>query len=64
MDHFERAGIVHRVIDGAADRLARGQREDRAQALAAIEQAIAHRLEQPRLQAVMLTDGAERARAR
>ena len=57
VDHLERAGIVHRVVDGAADRLARCQREDRTQPLAAIEQAIAHRLEQPRLQAVMLTDG-------
>jgi len=47
MDHLNRARESHCGFGGAANRLARRQRQHWAQALAASEQAIAHRLNQP-----------------
>src|SRR5579885_1696203 len=45
VNHLDGASKTHRPLRSAADRLARGERKDGAQALSAAEQTVAHRLE-------------------
>jgi len=57
MDHFERAGIVDRILYRATYGLARCESNDRTQALTAVEEAITHRFEEAGFETLMRRNG-------